>query len=194
MLYMAVSFNDPLVQLGLFICAYIIVTGVCSYFGYSSDQYGIYMTFTAFMLSVIMILPDPINFGDTFNTIIEPLTGVTSTPDRSLFTDAASVTSRGATQVANSVSNANKQVNAAASATATTNLITSIASVFTSGLNNIIRNNKVSPNEIVNSKSLSSKLASDIQINRLEGAQDPVASTNYTKTQFKNDKDGSIEL
>ena len=77
MLYMAVSFNDPLVQLGLFICAYIIVTGVCSYFGYSSDQYGIYMTFTAFMLSVIMILPDPINFGDTFNTIV-PFAGVTT--------------------------------------------------------------------------------------------------------------------
>jgi len=77
MLYMAFSFNDPIVQLGLFICAYIIVTGVCSYFGYSSDQYGIYMAFTAFILSVVMILPDPINFGDTFNTIV-PFAGVTT--------------------------------------------------------------------------------------------------------------------
>ena len=75
MLYMAFSFNDPIIQLGLFICAYIIVTGVCSYFGYSSDQYGIYIAFTTFMLSFVMILPDPINFGDTFNTIA-PLTGV----------------------------------------------------------------------------------------------------------------------
>ena len=64
MLYMAFSFNDPLVQLGLFICAYIIVTGVCSYFGYSSDQYGIYMAFTAFILSVVMILPGPIQIGN----------------------------------------------------------------------------------------------------------------------------------
>ena len=64
MLYMAFSFNDPIVQLGLFICAYIIVTGVCSYFGYSSDQYGIYMAFTAFILSVVMILPGPIQIGN----------------------------------------------------------------------------------------------------------------------------------
>ena len=63
MLYMAFSFNDPIIQLGLFICAYIIVSGVCSYFGYSSDQYGIYIAFTAFMLSVVMILPNPIQIG-----------------------------------------------------------------------------------------------------------------------------------
>lgn len=139
MLYMAVSFNDPLVQLGLFICAYIIVTGVCSYFGYSSDQYGIYMTFTAFMLSVIMILPDPINFGDTFNTIIEPAVGVTSTPVPSLYTDAASVASRGAKQVAKSAASANRKVNAAAAATATasTNLARGIAGVYTN-LKNIL--------------------------------------------------------
>ena len=117
MLYMAVSFNDPLVQLGLFICAYIIVTGVCSYFGYSSDQYGIYMTFTAFMLSVIMILPDPINFGDTFNTIV-PLAGVTSVP----------------------FVNTNN-----AASTTNTNLITSITNVFTSVLASFNRNNKVLP-------------------------------------------------
>ena len=67
MLYMAFSFNDPIVQLGLFICAYIIVTGVCSYFGYSSDQYGIYMAFTAFILSVVMILPNPIQIGNNLN-------------------------------------------------------------------------------------------------------------------------------
>ena len=60
---MAFSFNDPIIQLGLFICAYIIVTGVCTYFGYSSDQYGIYMAFTAFILSVVMILPNPIQIG-----------------------------------------------------------------------------------------------------------------------------------
>jgi hypothetical protein len=35
MLYMAIMFSDPIIQLGLFICAYIIVTGVCTYFGYS---------------------------------------------------------------------------------------------------------------------------------------------------------------
>jgi hypothetical protein len=66
---MAFSFNDPIVQLGLFICAYIIVTGVCSYFGYSSDQYGIYMAFTAFILSVVMILPDPIQIGNNSNIL-----------------------------------------------------------------------------------------------------------------------------
>lgn len=207
MLYMAVSFNDPLVQLGLFICAYIIVTGVCSYFGYSSDQYGIYMTFTAFMLSVIMILPDPINFGDTFNTIIDPLTGVTSTPVPSLFADAASVASRGATQVANSAVYANSNINAVASAT--TNLITSIAGVFTSRLNIFRRNNQVSPSvnvdedqielnsspQLFKNNLMNHQFASIIQNDSLEGAQDRNASAEYTKkNKFKNDNDGSIEL
>jgi uncharacterized membrane protein len=68
---MAFSFNDPIIQLGLFICAYIIVTGVCTYFGYSSDQYGIYMAFTAFILSVVMILPDPIQIGNNLPDLIQ---------------------------------------------------------------------------------------------------------------------------
>ncbi len=69
---MAFSFNDPIIQLGLFICADIIVTGVCTYFGYSSDQYGIYMAFTAFILSVVMILPDPIQIGNGYQKIVAP--------------------------------------------------------------------------------------------------------------------------
>jgi len=191
---MAVSFNDPLVQLGLFICAYIIVTGVCSYFGYSSDQYGIYMTFTAFMLSVIMILPDPINFGDTFNTIIEPLTDVTSTPVPSLYTDAASVASRGAIQVANSALYANRKVNAAASASAsaTTNLARGIAGVFTNRLNIFRKNNQVSPSGDGDGDQVelnsSSQLAKDIQKNNLEGARDPIASAEYDNNRFKDDR------
>lgn len=56
-------FSDPIIQLGLFICAYIIVTGVCTYFGYSPTEYGLYMAFTAFMLSISMMLPDPITFN-----------------------------------------------------------------------------------------------------------------------------------
>jgi len=133
MLYMAVSFNDPLVQLGLFICAYIIVTGVCSYFGYSSDQYGIYMTFTAFMLSVIMILPAPINFGDTFNTIV-PLAGVTPGV-------TTGVTAGVTTGVTPGIVNTNNAMGASAAATvsgvgtASTNLATNITEVFTDLIN-----------------------------------------------------------
>ena len=63
MLYMAIMFSDPIIQLGLFISAYIIVTGVCTYFGYSPAEYGLYMAFTAFMLSISMMLPDPITFN-----------------------------------------------------------------------------------------------------------------------------------
>jgi hypothetical protein len=73
---MAFSFNDPIIQLGLFICAYIIVTGVCTYFGYSSDQYGIYMAFTAFILSVVMILPDPIQIGNNLNNDALPTNNI----------------------------------------------------------------------------------------------------------------------
>ena len=63
MLYMAIMFSDPIIQLGLFISAYIIVTGVFTYFGYSPAEYGLYMAFTAFMLSISMMLPDPITFN-----------------------------------------------------------------------------------------------------------------------------------
>ena len=60
-------FSDPIIQLGLFICAYIIVTGVCTYFGYSPAEYGLYMAFTAFMLSISMMLPEPIQIGNNLN-------------------------------------------------------------------------------------------------------------------------------
>ena len=114
-------FSDPIIQLGLFICAYIIVTGVCTYFGYSPAEYGLYMAFTAFMLSFSMMLPDPITFGDTFNTIV-PLTGATS------------------------VSFVNTNNAATGVGIDSTNLATpGITNVFTSGLPSFNRNNKVLP-------------------------------------------------
>ena len=118
MLYMAVFFNDPLVQLGLFICAYIIVTGVCSYFGYSSDQYGIYIAFTAFMISVIMILPDPIKLVNTFNTIVAPFAVI----------DANNTVNPMSASAVSGVGVAS---------TAATNLATGIAKVFTDLMNRL---------------------------------------------------------
>ena len=72
-------FSDPIIQLGLFISAYIIVTGVCTYFGYSPAEYGLYMAFTAFMLSISMMLPDPIKFGvEVINSTVAAPTAATA--------------------------------------------------------------------------------------------------------------------
>jgi hypothetical protein len=81
---MAIMFSDPIIQLGLFISAYIIVTGVCTYFGYSPAEYGLYMAFTAFMLSISMMLPDPIKIGNNLNTAVNIVTSsLTNSPTTS---------------------------------------------------------------------------------------------------------------
>ena len=63
MYIMGVSLNDPLIQIGLFFAGWIIVTGISTFFGYSSNDYGIYMAFIGFMILTSLILPDPINIG-----------------------------------------------------------------------------------------------------------------------------------
>ena len=66
---MAISLDDPITQIGLFISTFIIITGVCTYFGYGSDTYGIYLSFIGFMAMTAAILPDPIPIGELLNDI-----------------------------------------------------------------------------------------------------------------------------
>ena len=66
---MAISLDDPISQIGLFISTFLIITGVCTYFGYGSDTYGIYLSFIGFMAMTAAILPDPIPIGELLNDI-----------------------------------------------------------------------------------------------------------------------------
>jgi len=58
---MGISLNDPVVKIGLLISTYIIVAGVCTYFGYSTSEYAIYIAFLTFMVINTMVLPDIIS-------------------------------------------------------------------------------------------------------------------------------------
>ena len=69
MYIMGISLDDPLIQIGLFFAGWIIVTGISTFFGYSSDAYGIYMAFIGFMILTSLILPNSINIAGPISDV-----------------------------------------------------------------------------------------------------------------------------